>query len=172
MPTTFSGSLQAKAQWEYTKADGTTSVVDSSNFSKTISLTNGVGTAGTGDLMYRISTTIAAGATLNIDLAGSLADVFGTTLTFARIKFFFLHLTTATAASAITVGNGTNPWLMNALSAATTTVSVRNGGFLAFGDPGATAYPVTAGTADVLKLVNADGSNIATVEICIVGGSA
>jgi hypothetical protein len=142
------------------------------------SMTNGTGGSGTADLVYSTSTTIAASSSSNIDLAGSLTDFFGNTLTFARIKILCVELTNDTTASSIKVGgassNGFANWIGSAGTFATDQpyVRVRNGGILLLGCTDGTGYAVTAGTADILKLTNEDGANTATIHLTIIGSTA
>jgi len=50
-----------------------------------IELSNGTG-ANSGDLMFHDQRTLAASANEDLDLAGSLANAFGTTLTFVELR--------------------------------------------------------------------------------------
>lgn len=148
---------------------GSLSPTISGGFTYTQSLSNGTGAANTADLVYAVQSTIAASGNTTIDLAGSLTDFFGATITMARVKYLLIRNTNDTTASSITVGNGTNAFGM--FNAATTTHSIRNNGFLAFGCPDATGIAVSAGTTDELKLLNADGTNTATYQVVIIGAS-
>lgn len=172
MATTLTiSNVQSLLSWSYeTTQDwgNNTSQAGSFNFQDT--LANGTA-ADQADKIYIAQTTIAAGGTTNLDLAGSLTDVFGNVITFARIKAIAFKLLTTTAASSVSIGGGTNPFI-NWVGAGTDTVRVLNGGCFLLFTPTATAYAVTAGTGDVLKLVNNDGSNIATYQIVLVGCTA
>jgi hypothetical protein len=169
---TLTAQINAGVSWTYTNAlTGSINSVNSNSFSYSKSLTNGTGAAGTADLIYAAQGTIAGAATTNLDFVGSLADFFGTTISGARIKYLYLHHTTDTAASALTVGNhATAP--ISLYSAATTTQSVRNGGILLFGCSDATGIAMTAATTDALKILNADGAVTATYQIVCIMGSA
>src|SRR5947207_268332 len=129
MATTLTTStIQAKLTWDYENVDavmGNTVNANSDNYST--SMTQGTGAAGTADLLYAKSLTIAGGGNTTLDLAGSLTDAFGNVLTMARVKVIKIQLTTDTTASAIAIGNGTNPFI-NWISPSTGTISVRNGG--------------------------------------------
>jgi len=112
---------------------------------------------------YSREHTIAASGTLNLDLAGSLTDEYGATVTFARVKKIKIVLTT-TAASTIQVGGGSNP-----LAALTNAITLRPGGRLDLEAPDATGYVVTAGTGDILRIVNDSGAASVTVKVIILG---
>lgn len=135
-------------------------------------MANGTGATTTVDLKYDITTTIAGGGSTTLDLAGSLTDVFGATITFARIKWIFINLTNDTTASGVSVGNAAATQFVNWISSGTATVKVLNNGILLLGAPGATGYAVGAGASDFLKILNDDGANVATLTICLVGSSA
>lgn len=129
--------------------------------------------SGTGvdqaDLMYSDSNTLAASGTTDLDLAASLADGFGTTLTFARIK---LLMVTAAA------GNTNNVLLSRPaangvplFSAVSDQLIIPPGGMFLWAAPGA-AIAVTAGTADLITLTNSAGSTSVTYDVVIIGASA
>lgn len=134
-----------------------------------VGLKSGTG-AGQADLVWSDTRTLAASATEDLDLAGSLTDAFGATLTFARVKEV-----TITAAGGntnnVVAGNATSngfvgPW------GATGTVSVRPGGFSSCCCSDATGWVVTAGTGDLLKVANSGSGTSVTYTIKIVGCSA
>lgn len=171
MAKTLSTSVSASISWNHTNVlTGSLNIVNANGFSYSKSTTSGTGAAGTADLVYTLQTTLAGAATTTIDVAGSVTDAFGATITMARIKFLFVHLTTDTTATHITLGNATNPVAL--FSAGTATTTIRNGGILLRGGTGATGIAVAAGSTDELLFTNADASNTATLQIAIVGSSA
>lgn len=171
MAATLASQVLCTFTWNYqTALTGGATSQNAYTFSYSKTLTNGTGSAGTADLIYTVQTTIAASGTLNIDLVGALADFFGTTITMARLKYIFLSLLTDTTASSITVGNHAAPIAL--FSAGTATTSIRNGGFFALGCSDATGIAMTGAATDALKILNADGSNTATVQFAAIGSSA
>lgn len=139
-------------------------------------LNNGTG-AGNADLVYHAQRTLAASATEDIDLAGVLADLLpGPVLTFVKIKGLIVAAlgtsSTPNTNNVIVGAAATNTWatLLNA----TGTVTLRPGAvFTAFaGQTDATAYAVTAGTGDLLKVANSAGSSSVTYDIIVIGASA
>jgi hypothetical protein len=171
MAKTFSANVTAGINWTHTNAiAGSQNINDSNSFSYSKSLTDGTGAAGTADLVYHAVVTLAASGDTTVDLAGSVADQFGATITMARAKYVWVHHTTDTTATSVTLGNATNP--VNLFSAATTTHTVRNGGIFFVGSTGATGIAITGGASDAIKLVNADASNSATVQLAVIGSSA
>lgn len=131
--------------------------------------TSGTG-ANQGDRRFHDQRTLSASATEDLDLAGSLADLFGNTITFARIKLLLV-----TAAS----GNTNNVQVTRPASngvplflAAGDGVAIRPGGGLLWWSPDSTGVAVTAGTGDLLTFTNSAGSSGVTYDVVIVGASA
>lgn len=126
---------------------------------------------GLADRVFHDTRTLAASATEDLDLAAVLADVFGATLTFARVKGLFVSASAANTNNVV-IGAGTNPWatLLNS----TGTVALRPGAAAAFfaGAADAVGYAVTAATGDILKVTNSAGSTTVTYDVVIVGCSA
>lgn len=173
---TISG-ITARLPWTFESVQTWANSSNSYAFGYTKSLTNGTG-ANQADLLYVVQSTLSASSSTNVDLAGSATDVFGSTITFARVKAIYFELTTATTATSVAIGGASSNGFANWISSAGTfgtdqpKVVVRNGGVFLLVAPDATAYAVTAGTGDILKLTNQDGSNVATYNLAIVGASA
>lgn len=170
MATTLSCTVSAGINFTFTNGlTGSISPTVSAGFTHSQTLTNGTGAANTADLIYAVQTTIAGGANTSLDLAGSLANFFGTTITMARLKFWLIKHTNDTTASSITVGNHAAPVAF--FNTANNTVSIRNNGFWAGGCADATGIAITGGSTDGIFFLNADGSNTATVQVILVGAS-
>lgn len=128
------------------------------------------GTAsGAADLMFSDERTLAASANESLDLAGSLVDPLGATLTFAKVKAIII-IANAANTNDVVVGAGTNPFV-GPLGGTTPTVSVKPGGFFAIGHPGA-GWTVTASTADILKIANSSSGTGVTYKVILIGTSA
>lgn len=131
-----------------------------------LALTNGVG-ANQADLYWSDTRTLTTGAADSIDLAGVLTDpAFGNVLTFARIKAIFIWNKLA-ANKQLVVGGGSNPWI----GAGALATKINPGGAILLTSPDATAYPVVAGTGDILTITNASGGD-STYDIIIIGASS
>lgn len=130
--------------------------------------------AGTGsgqiDLAYAWDGTIAGGASLTVDLNGSLSGPLGDSILMARVKVIFFQLKVDTQPSGVLVGAAA------ANSIVTWQVPVKNTatypGIFELVLPDAVAIPVTAATADQFRIVNQDGSVVATYRMFIAGSSA
>lgn len=132
-------------------------------------LTNGVG-ANQADMVWSDQRTITASSTDSLDLAGSLTGAFGTTLTFARIKVVVI----AASASNTNNVNLTRP-ASNGVPlflAAGDGIPVRPDGMVCWVARDATGVAVTAGTGDLIDIVNSAGGTSVTYDIAIVGCSA
>ncbi|MFM9602684.1 hypothetical protein [Streptomyces turgidiscabies] len=140
------------------------------SLSNAVSLTSGT-TAGKADKAFSDRRTLAASATEDLDLAGVLLDAFGAAITFARIKGLLIKAAAANTNSVV-IGAGTAPWIT--LLNSTGTITLRPGAsFCAIaGAADATAYGVTATTADILKVANSGAGTSVTYDICIIGASA
>lgn len=177
MATTLSSSLKASISWNYESVLTWGNAQNSSSFAYTKTFTNGT-TANAADVLYVASSTIAASTTLALDLAASLDDMFGNSITFARIKGIYVELTTDTASTGLYVGGASSNGFINWISSAGTfatdqpKIRVRNGGVFMLSAPDATAYAVTASTADILNLTNADATYVATFKLGLIGASA
>jgi hypothetical protein len=130
-------------------------------------ITDGTG-AGQCNKWYRAYRTLTAGSADNLDLAGSLLDPFGNTLTFTGIKYIAISLISASAngTNKLVMGNATNPFVGPLSSAGTIDIFDS----LELYHPGASGWSVTAGTADILKINN---PGAASVTYCIlIAGNA
>lgn len=170
--TSFSVKMQINWQYDLASTGLTNPNTNTNGFNVNLSTVNGTGAAGTANLIYAVQITIAGGGNTTINVNSSpVSDWFGATIVMARVKFFFINLTTATSASSIAVGNAAAP-IVNWISAPTSTIAINNGGVWLQGDTGATGYAVTTTTHDVLKVLNNDGSNTATLNLVLVGSTA
>lgn len=132
-------------------------------------LTSGTG-ANQADMMWHDTRTLAASATEDLDLAGSLTGPLGGTLTFARIK---MVLVTAASANTNNV-NVTRPAANGVplFLAASDGIAVRPGGGFLWAATDSTGVAVTAGTADLLTFTNSAGSTSVTYDVVFIGASA
>ncbi|MFD6415999.1 hypothetical protein [Streptomyces sp. NPDC060194] len=141
------------------------------SLNRQMQLLNGTG-AGRADRVFSDRRTLAASATEDLDLAGTLVDAFGAAVTFARIKGLVIAAAAGNTNNVVIGAAATNPWAT--LLGATHTATIRPGGFLAIGTgvADATGYAVTASTGDLLKVANSAGGTGVTYDIHIIGCSA
>ncbi len=167
-------SVVAKLVWNYENVLTWGNAVNSASFSYNGSMVDGTG-AGQSRYLYIAQGTISASGTLLLDVAGSLTDMYGNLLTFARIKVLYFELTTDTTASAVSVGGhatlAVSTFFTSATDSATDqpAIKVLNGGVLLLGTAGVAGYTITATTADILRIHNLDATYAASLNIVIVG---
>lgn len=127
---------------------------------------NGTG-ASQASQVWSDTRTLAASATENLDLAGSLTNAFGVTLTFTKIKAILVRAAAANNASnSVQVARGSSngvPLFM----AASDGVALQPGAIFALIDP--TGVTVTASTGDILTITNSAGTNSVSYDIVIIG---
>lgn len=141
------------------------------NLAKAIDLAFASGTGSSqADLMFTDTRTVAASGTDALDLAGSLTDAYGTTLTFVELRAVVV-----TAAAANTNNVRVNRPASNGVPlflAAGDGIDVPPGGFFAWGCPADGKVTVTASTGDLLNLDNSTSGTSVTYDIVILGVSA
>jgi len=140
------------------------------DYRKQISLANGTGD-GKADLVFHDRRTIAASSTDSLDLAGSLTDPLGATLTCATVKGLLVAASPSNTNTVVVGGAASNTWA-TWVGDATDKVIVRPGGVLVLFASDATGYAVTASTGDILEIANGGGGTSVTYDIVIVGASA
>lgn len=130
--------------------------------------------SGTGnsqsDLIWTDTRTIAASGNEDLDLAGSLTDAFGSTLTFVELRAVKI---TASSANTNNVrvtrpaSNGVPLFL-----AAGDGIDLPPGSTFMFACPTNGHIAVTAGTGDLLNIANSGSGTGVTYDIEIIGASA
>ena len=138
----------------------------------TVDLVNGTG-AGAVDVLYSDTNTLAASATIDIDLSGALANAIGGTSVFARVKGLYIKASAANTNNVVVGAAAATQWL-TLIGTATGTVILRPGAFMmvAAGVADATGYTVTAATADLLRIANSGAGTSVTYDIVVLGCSA
>lgn len=131
-------------------------------------------TSGTGsnqvDLEFVQQTTLAASGTTTRDLAGSLSDAFGTTLTFVKIKGIYVTAASGNTNNVLVKPNSSNGFL-GPFNAATDRVAIPPGGSFMVTAP-ASGWTVTAGTGDILYFANSGAGTSVTFDLHLIGTSA
>lgn len=180
MPGTASARISLDIRAQELLSSGIRAGVIPSTFSVLLDLTNGTAD-GSCDLAYAASPSgIAASTTTDYDLAGALVDSFGTPLTFAEVCLIAVRNKRTTALAYLTVGSS------DAFGLLASSRGFWPADIGADGDQGSIVapdswlvlyqkdgVPVTAGTADGLKVVTSGvAGSINTWDILIIGRSA
>ncbi len=123
--------------------------------------------------------TLNANTSETLDLSGSLVNLLGETIAFARVYGLSIELlntaqggNTATSTS-IAIGNANSNQFQGPLSA-NSTETVKNGGVWinALSQVEGTGWNVANNSSDNLKITNLDASNIAVYRIFIPGATS
>lgn len=130
-----------------------------------IDLTDGTG-AGQANMLFSDTRTLASNTSESLDLAGGLTPAFGPAITFTKTKLILVAADPANTTN-LTIGNVTNG-IVAPFGAATHSLLVPPGGFVLIATPDNTAFGVTAGTGDLLKIANASGA-AANYDVVILG---
>ena len=168
---TLSGTLSIQAAIDYVGSSDTSTLTDKiAGVIESWTIANGTG-ANQANVMWHDQRTLAASTGEDLDLAGVLTDSFGTSVALARVKAIIVSAAAANG-GLIQVGGAAGNQFINWVANASDIVQVRAGGFLMLVAPDATAYAVTAGSGDLLKIANTDGGATGTYDIYIIGASA
>lgn len=139
------------------------------SFSRQLDLSSGTG-AGRADKIWTDTRTLAASATEDLDLAGSLTDVFGGTITLATVKVLYVAASSSNTNDVVVGNASSNAWA--ALLGATGTVTLKPGAVFLVAATAANPWPVTAGTGDLLKVANSAAGSGVTYDIAVIGATA
>ncbi|MFZ5674276.1 MAG: hypothetical protein ACOZAM_15045 [Pseudomonadota bacterium] len=130
--------------------------------------------SGTGasqcDLNYRAQRTLAASANEDLDLAGVLADDFGSTLTFVKVRGIWIKAAAGNTNNVIIKPASSNGFT-GPFGAATHTITLPPDGSFQVTAP-VNGWTVTAGTGDKINIANSAGSTTVTYDIHVIGASA
>jgi hypothetical protein len=136
---------------------------------KQIDLTSGTG-LNQADRVWHDRRTIAASATDSLDMAGSLEDPLGGTFTLAKIKAIYVEAASANTNNVNVTRPAANgvPFML----AAGDGIAVPPNGCFMWVAPTAAGVAVTAGTADLIDVINSGAGTGVTYDIVIIGASA
>lgn len=164
MTISITSRLRIEGELTTARDGGNASFPINEGLTKTV--TNGTG-ADQGNAVYIDDFSIAASASMDIDLAGSLTDAHGNALVFTAIKEILL-IADLTNVNDVIYGNGTNPFV-GPLSAGTATITLKPGNRLNFTNYSAAGWALTGGASDVIKLANSSSGSAVTGTIVIIG---
>jgi hypothetical protein len=129
------------------------------------SLSNGTA-SGQASQVWHDTRTLSASGTEDLDLAGSLTNAFGVTLTFAKVKVVFVRAATGNTNDVQVTRPSSNgvPLFM----AAGDGIALAPGEWFVFFSP-TVGKTVTAGTGDLLTITNSAGSTSVSYDIVVIG---
>jgi len=170
MAITVTGSLQVTISLTSAKSFDLSTPSDVLTSSRKTTITSGTG-ANQVDQVFHDIRSLASGANEELDLAGSLTNAMGETITFDMVRAIMIY-NPDTASTLIIGGAAANAWEPWA-GAAGDKLVVRPGGRIYMEAPDANGLDVTAATADKLKIEHGAESSIAIAyEIIIAGAQA
>lgn len=155
---------------DYTSALDLSTTENRLRFTRQIALATGTA-SGQADRIWHDERTLAASASEDLDLTGTLVDAFGATLTLARVKGLIVFANSANT-NDVVIGNAASNGWVGPFGAAPHTLTVRPGGLLCLFAPGPTGYVVTAGTGDLLHVANSASGTPVTYDVVVIGASA
>jgi hypothetical protein len=164
MPQVVTGNLNVSLTATETIAAGLASGQLSPSLA--VALAFGAGT-GSGNVQWVWSKSATAAAAPVTYTLSALVDDLGRTIALTKVRALVIaHLGTVDGQPLTAGGASSNPWLAPFADVSDKAV-IRAGGVLVLAGPLATAYPVTAGSSDQLKLD--PGANSIPFKIMIVG---
>jgi hypothetical protein len=125
--------------------------------------------ANQANLIWHDQRTLAASASENLDLAGSLTDVYGQTATFARIKALLIKSASGNTNNVNVSREATNG--VPLFLAAGDGLLIPPGGVFLWASPSAAGVALTAGTADLLTVANSAAGTSVTYDIYVLGAA-
>lgn len=142
-----------------------TAGLSKSNWS--VSFANGVA-AGQANKVYAEKRTLLTAATDTLDVQGSMTDIFGAAFTPAKLKLVAIYSYSTNTTNLTLFGNANSVPLLNT---AATTITLQPGGMYFFTAPPLAGVACTAGTGDIVQVVNAAGAS-ADYDIVLIGTSS
>ena len=167
---TLTTRVTARVEATHTSGLDLATVSDPLDFLRRIELASGTG-ASQADQVWHDQRTLSASASEDLDFAGSLADAFGSTLTFARIKLLAVYAAAANTNNVV-VTQDSSAGVAGIFTGASEGVSVRPGGIFLWVAPDATAAAVTATSADLITFTNSSSGTSVTYDVVVIGASA
>lgn len=135
-------------------------------YNKSKSFTNGTG-ADQIQNIFSDTRSINSASNEDLDLAGSLTNAIGATVTFTKVKAILIQAS-ANNSTNLSVGPAASNGWGAGFADASDRVVIRPGGMFLLTAPDANGMAVTAGTGDLLNIANSSGAT-ASYDIIIIG---
>lgn len=169
MPTNLRTIVTAQVAATYKNIIDLGTAVDAFTKTQKVELANGTGAAAA-DRMFHDQRTLAASASESLDLAGSLLNEFGETLTFVELRAVLITAALGNTNSVRVTRPASNG--VPLFLAASDGIDIPPGGAFLWTSGADGAVTVTAGTGDLLGIANSGAGTPVTYDIVIVGCSA
>lgn len=168
MAKTLTANIQLSVTGNHVNALDLGNVTFPFSASLALALLSGTG-ASQADMAWTDTRTLGASATEDLDLAGSLVDAFGATITFAKLKAIIVLADSGNTNDVQVTRPASNG--VPIFIAAGDGVNVKPGGMFALAWPG-TGVTVTAATGDLITITNSAGTTGVTYKVIFIGTSA
>jgi len=134
-----------------------------------IELANGTGSSAA-DLMFHDQRTISASSNEDLDLAGVLANAFGSTLTYVELRALLISASSSNTNNVRLTRPASNG--VPLFLAASDGIDIPPGGVFLWSCPADGKVTVTAATGDLLNVANSSSGTSVTYDVIVVGCSA
>lgn len=159
-------NLRLDLNFAPSKSIGGKTVATTAQYLISDSMADGTGTDQS-DLLWFDQRTLNT-TTETLDLAGSLTDVFGDTVTFVTVKGFYAKCNGSASGNKLTIGGASSNAFTGWFSASNDQLEILEDGICFLWCP-TVGYTVTAGTGDILEIeTNYNG----TYDIALFGTTA
>jgi hypothetical protein len=167
MATSYTGKVSISFNGVLTKDTDLGSLTYSITYPIRKTMVNGT-ESGAANMVWTDTRTISASSSESLDLAGSLANAFGDTITFTKIKQIIITASSSNTNNVVIGGAGSNAW-SPMFGDATDKLVINPGYTFSLGGSDAAGYAVTAGTGDILLVANSSSGSSVTYDIIIEG---
>jgi hypothetical protein len=133
---------------------------------RTVSIAPGTATLDQADVLWADQRTLAASATENLDLAGTLAGLLGGTVTGAEITAIYLEADAGNTNDVVFFGAASNGF-NGPLSGTTPKLTLGPGDVALITNR--KGWTVTAATGDIMLVANAAGGTAVTYKAVVIG---
>lgn len=173
MAQTFSGNIKFALAGTFTGDNDLSSVTQAFNYLKNYNITNGTG-LDQANMIWADTRTITASSSETLDLSGSLANAFGTTISFTSIKGLIIVASASNVNNVLVGGNAAGA--LAGLFVLTGDAAIEDvqmvippGGMICLVNPGANGYAITNTTGDVLAVANSSSGSSVVYDIILLG---
>ena len=164
--STLTGRLMVELTAELSGALDLASLRSQLPYKVQLDLANGSG-AGQANKIFHDKRALAASATEDLDLSGTLTDPFGATLTFTKVRVLMIKAAAANVNNVL-VGGASATQVSSLFADVADVLVVRPGGMFLVTAPDATGYAISA-TTDLLKIANSGSGTGVTYDIAVLG---
>lgn len=127
--------------------------------------------AGQANAVFADRRTLAASGSESLDLAGSLTDALGATITLAKVRALLIEADAGNT-NTLVVGGAAENAFAALFGDASDKLVIRPGGLILAVAPDATGYAVTASTGDLLQIANGGSGSAVTYDVTVIGASS